>query len=457
MSISTVRAAFLIVLWSSAAAANVTQEGEKEITASAPVIIKLEQQTKLIEHGTGKKNFYSAVLAVGGPKPQQFRVGFDLGGGTTLLPSKECKSNGCNERKVYDKCDSNMAEDVMRDGKLVIPGTPKICKRRKSFLARDVGTLEFHSVELGDGKAKGNFVRDKVCIDVQGDETRCFPFAFLAASIMTDDPFVAEPYDGIVGLGPGTGGVLSNDFDFLYRIIHSVPGNTQGMFGLYLGPNNGGEIAFGGYDAKRLNSPISWAPVADVDEGRWQVTISAIRVGNSTLDVCSGTRCLAAFDHGTSYLGVPASMGEQMGKQISAAGPKHCEESKVPDLQLDLNGITLTVPVQDYSPSTATMPIKDGPCLPTMEVHGMDASLSPGNHLFILGESVLRRYYTIYDQDSNRIGFSLAKEDEDRPKKLRLKSGMSEAMPSSKDSNYVVLVQIKVSSRKTRSTLLEHA
>mmetsp|Transcript_37951 Transcript_37951/g.69192 ORF Transcript_37951/g.69192 Transcript_37951/m.69192 type:complete len:457 (-) Transcript_37951:99-1469(-) len=455
MSLSIVSATFLILLCSSSSAANVTQQGQKESTAMAPVILKLEQQTKGIKHGSRTKSFYSTVLSVGGPKPQQFRVGFDLGGGTTLLPSKECKTEGCQDRKQYDKCDSNMAEDVMRDGKLVIPGTPKICKRRKSFLARDVGTLEFHSVELGDGKAKGNFVRDKVCIDVQGDETRCFPFAFLAASIMTDDPFVAEPYDGIVGLGPGTGGVLSNDFDFLYRIIHSVPGNTMGMFGLFLGPANGGEIAFGGYDPKRLNSPISWAPVADVDEGRWQVSISAIRVGNTTLDLCNGTRCLAALDHGTSYLGVPGSIGAYIGRQISAAGPEHCEESKVPDLQIDLNGMTLSVPVQDYSVSTRSH--KGGPCFPEMEVHRMDESLSPGSHLFILGESVLRRYYTIYDQDSNRIGFSTAKQEEDPPKKLRLKGDMSEAMPSSTDDKYVVLlVQLKVSSRKTRSTLLEH-
>merc|ERR1719183_3333592 len=152
---------------------------------------------------------------------------------------------------------------------------------------------------------------------------------------MTKQVFKDEPYDGIVGLGPGTGGTMSNDFDFVYSLTHALPGITQRMFGLYFGHGKGGEIAFGGYDPRRLSSPIAWAPVADVDEGRWQVVISAIRVGNSTLDACSGSRCLAALDHGTTFLGVPSELEKQLENQISAAGPKHCDKSNMPDLQLE--------------------------------------------------------------------------------------------------------------------------
>mmetsp|Transcript_114215 Transcript_114215/g.198012 ORF Transcript_114215/g.198012 Transcript_114215/m.198012 type:complete len:470 (-) Transcript_114215:295-1704(-) len=452
MASSMMRATALLLLCFSANGAPVTEQGnqhtKEEMTVSVPMIVKLEQETRIVEDGKDKKQFYSAMLSVGGPKPQQFRMGFDLGGGTTLLPSKDCTQKACVQRKQYNKWDSNLAEDVQRDGKRVTPGSAKVTRKR--FLARDVGTLDFTSIELGDGKAKGFFVRDKVCMD-EVNETRCFSLAFLAARQMSEDPFHDEPYDGIVGLGPGTGGILSNDFDFVYSLTHALPGNTQRMFGLYLGHGKGGEIAFGGYDPRRLSSPVTWAPIANVDEGRWQVVISAIRVGNSTLDACSGNRCLAALDHGTSLLGVPSELENQLEKQISAAGPRHCEKSNIPDLQLEINGMTLTVPVQDYSPSTVAGPFNNDPCLPNLEVQ-LDQTLSPGNHVFILGESILRRYYTIYDTDSNRIGFSKAKDDEDES--LGLRDDMSEAMPSSKKDNYVVLlVQVKVTSRKTKSSL----
>jgi hypothetical protein len=39
----------------------------------------------------------------------------------------------------------------------------------------------------------------------------------------------------------------------------------------------------------------------------------------------------------------------------------------------------------------------------------MDLPEPLGPNLFILGEPVLRKYYTVLDADSNRIGFGLAK------------------------------------------------
>lgn len=457
------RATFVLAFSFSSSAAVITQP--------VPTIVKLQRETRLVAKGEGHKSFYSAMLAVGGPQPQEFRVGFDLGRGTTLLPAKSCIEKACLDRKQYSKCDSSIAEDVMKIGNLVVPAN--IRKRSKGFLAPDHcdETLEHHSVEL-PGTAKGNFVRDRACVKVEGNDTRCFPLAFLAASVMTDDFIVASPYDGIVGLGPGTGSILSNEFDFIHRMTHAAPGpcqhngahwqwhtrphrgKTQGMFGLFLDEKEG-EIAFGGYDSKRLKSPISWTPAADIEGGRWQVTISAIRVGNATLDVCRSSRCLAALDYGTSFLGVPLSLERQLEKQISIAGPKRCGESIIPDLQLEFEGVTVTVPVQDYSPSTVKGHFNDGPCLPDLEVHGSDSSLSPGNHLFILGESILRRYYTIYDVHSKRVGFSLATQEVSGiPKKLRMKDDISED-----DNEVVILLQVRVTSSQTRSCLglVEHA
>merc|ERR1719409_1471941 len=80
-------------------------------------------------------------------------------------------------------------------------------------------------------------------------------------------------------------------------------------FGLHLGADaDGGEITFGGYDAKRLTHPLKWAPVADPDEGRWQVAISAIRIGNNTIDACKDRVCRAAIDYSASLLTAPTNL-----------------------------------------------------------------------------------------------------------------------------------------------------
>merc|ERR1719409_934784 len=80
-------------------------------------------------------------------------------------------------------------------------------------------------------------------------------------------------------------------------------------FGLHLGADeDGGEITFGGYDTKRLTQPLKWAPVADPQEGRWQVAISAIRIGNNTIEACRDRACRAAIDYSASLLGVPRKL-----------------------------------------------------------------------------------------------------------------------------------------------------
>lgn len=444
--------AFLLFLSASAhGESGVDPNKQRTSKEDPPVIIQLQKETRALEDHAGEKNFYSTVMQVGSPKPQQFRMGFDLSGATTMLPSKDCKHTACHKREAYDKWTSDSAEDVQRDGKLVMPGEPKLPNRRKRFLARDVGTLDFVSVEFGEGKARGKFIRDKVCIDVKDGEPRCFPLAFLAASTMTDDPFLAEPYDGVIGLGVD-GDVLSKDFYFLSQFTHSITGDMQAMFGLYIGAKQGAELALGGYDHKRVNSPIIWTPLLDTDDGRWQVSISSVRVGNKTIDMCSTGKCRAALDYSTSVFSVPFSLGASLENALSVASPKVCHDSVMPELQLVLNTVTLTVPIWDHALGNRD---SSSPCTPALTKHTFAKNTPADDQLLILGESVLQRYYTVYDTDAKRVGFGLAASVEVAgPKKLKAEDDMTEASPLVQDDNKViVLVQVTVTRSKTRSSL----
>merc|ERR1719409_571680 len=126
-------------------------------------------------------------------------------------------------------------------------------------------------------------------------------------------------------------------------------------FGLHLGADaDGGEITFGGYDTKRLTHPLKWAPVADPQEGRWQVAISAIRVGNSTLDACRDRACRAAIDYSASLLGAPPNIAKSIETVLDFASTpggfgNGCQHLAMPDLHLELeNGVTLTLPAEDF-------------------------------------------------------------------------------------------------------------
>merc|ERR1719271_168447 len=313
---------------------------------SAPKVLKLERQSVILPKSATRsgrrKNFYSAKLSVGEPA-RVFHMTFDLGGGTTVLPSESCKDVACLERRRYDRSVSGTAEDINANGELVQPGTKKTLLRR-----RDTGTLGLHDIDVGAGQVKGNFVRDKVCVRGEEDsEPRCFPLAMLVANTMPDMPLHLEPWDGTIGLGL-KGMSVSQEFNFLaaFQRGYGNIGNTgpifSNSFGLHIGSDeDGGEISFGGYDVNRLTHPLKWAPVAEPDKGLWQVAISAIRIGNNTFEACRDRVCRAAIDYSASLLGVPSKLASNLEKILAFEAPptgfgSGCQHLAIPDIHLDL-------------------------------------------------------------------------------------------------------------------------
>jgi len=440
-----------------------------------PKVLKLERQSvilpKTAPRAGKRKNFYSAKVAVGQPG-QKFHVSFDLGGGTMVLPAESCTDTACLERRRYDRMESKSAEDIQANGKLVEKNKPKTFLHR-----RDRGTLGLHSIDVGEGKVKGTFVRDQVCVGQEDaslwqenegqEDARCFPLAMLVASKMEDMPFTLEPYDGTVGLGLA-GMSLSEEFNFLAAFHRGYFPRWQPMvfpnsFGLHLGGDEeGGEIFFGGYDVKRLTQPLKWAPVADPKEGRWQVAISAIRVGNNTIDACKNRACRAAIDYSSSLFAVPPNLASGIENVLAfESSPSGfgngCQLLSIPDIHLELeSGTTLTLPSEDFVNDFGA---KEGvtlrpSCEPQLTHHHADEPL--GLDTFILGESTLRRYYTFFDADSLSVGFSLAAgaQSQGANKILALDNGNTggkKGKEAAKGDPVILLVQVKLVRSKTVS------
>jgi hypothetical protein len=369
---------------------SITGEGMTNLTGVGMHVVKLRKRHMWLTEGDGarsQKTFYVGRVHVGQPQ-MSLRVIFDTASGQVVLPSASCRSVACLEKRRYSAEASTKAIDVNGDGQPVQRG--KRLAGRSSV--RDAITIGLSSLDLGDGKITGDLVRDVVCLDTEGNRSACAEVGMVAATGMTDAPFRAVPYDGIIGLGLGSLSIASV-FNFLNRSRDAMP---KLQFGLILGPD-AGELVFGGHKPERLaaGSSLAWSPVEQPEEGYWQVRLRSVRIGNLTLDFCHGHTCKGILDTGSSRIGVPANLFPAI-KAAVASGHSAGESCQGPDVLLELDGITLALRPEDYM---------DPSCSPLIAPMDLPEGFAGS---FVLGEPVLRRYYAVFDAEPPRVGFGLA-------------------------------------------------
>lgn len=291
-------------------------------------------------------------------------------------------------------------------------------------------------------------------------ELGCVRMNILSATEMSTNPFYYFKFDGILGLGLKTLAVSDaySYFDVLFHSAHI----KEPSFGVFLSEGEDGEeseFAFGGYDQKRVLEPLSWNPVAMQYIGYWQVKIIAVRVGGQLIDMCADGICRGVVDTGTSHLGIPAAWKDQVTKALSvnAEDLLDCRLASAPTLEIELETLNLTLNPQDYM---RRLPLREG--VTVQSPHGVNDQVAPtaenlangslaklrrndtanlsnlSNHskfdinatnivrhcsprtisvnlsapvgpkLFILGEPVLHKYYTVYDWERLQVGFARA-------------------------------------------------
>lgn len=265
---------------------------------------------------------------------------------------------------------------------------------------------------LGEGIVTGDTVQDKICLQGAG---KCFEMSLLVATNMSVTPFARTPFDGVVGLG--LKGLSMNDrFNFFGRL--SAAKRLAKQFAFFIpsvGSSEAAELTFGGHNTARLGAPLVWVPVMTPNDIFWQVAIKEVRIGNWTFDACKAGGCPGVIDTSSSYMGVPTAIIDRL-----AGNGGICGRSANPDLELTLtDGTVLTLTARDY----AARGDDDGQCAsllypvdaPILESAGhLDVGSAEDRHggldpqTFILGEPLLRRYYTVFDWGHKKIGFGLA-------------------------------------------------
>jgi hypothetical protein len=300
-------------------------------------------------------------------------------------------------------------------------------------------------ISFGTGQVTGQFVRDTVCVGAEQKQL-CLEMNVVMAIKMSAQPFQSFNFDGIMGLGLKNL-AISDEFSYFDRVAESGKARSS-HFGVFLteGEVNGeeSEIAIGGYNEKRILHPLSWSPVAMADYGYWQVRIKALRIDGVEMDVCKDGSCRGIVDTGTSHLGIPGVAHKEVAAMLAvdAGDLLDCRLAKSPVMELELESINITLHAENYmrrlplregvkvgSSTGVIIPVNESQVegtvtsepTPWMDRNATEVTryCSPrimpvnlpepiGPNLFLLGEPVLHRYYTVFDWKGLQVGFSLA-------------------------------------------------
>jgi hypothetical protein len=221
------------------------------------------------------------------------------------------------------------------------------------------------------------------------------------------------------------------------------------------------ELTLGGYNPEHLLTPLEGVPVTNRAAGYWQVKVLGVRVGGKLLDMCTGgAQCSGIVDTGTSHLGVPWDYHRELMDQLSGEGIQgtDCRYIEGDSMEIILDGLTLSLTPENYMRPMALPPdvkfgsmtgqygagiggehsqaneslandttpfgvtddenyvepdYKDAPwqCAPKVMPVKLESRLGK---MFILGEPVLSRYYTVYDWGEGRISFGLNTRDQNK-------------------------------------------
>lgn len=344
---------------------------------SENLLFNRQKQTKSSHHGKrnkGKtsteivhKTAYWGSIQVGTP-PQEFKVIFDTGSGNLILPTTNCKSEGCTPHKRFAPDRSSSAEQVTNEN-------------------GESST----QITFGTGEVTGDYWKDKFC--VAGN--LCTDVKFIGSTDQSSMPFSSTPFDGILGLGfkDLSMGDKFNILDDLYA-TNELP---DGMFSVYLTEDSSSELTFGGYRPERLASEVVWAKVTH--ESYWQVAVKDIYLDNEKSGLCGSSGCQVAVDTGTSMLAGPSDLVNDLDRRIGAK--EDCSNfHSLPTIGFMVGNKILNLSPDDYMDkdssgcSFSLMPLDVPP---------------PRGPLFIFGDPFLRRFVTIYDKATPAVGFAVAK------------------------------------------------
>ena len=383
---------------------------------------------------------YTGVLSIGTPTPQNFSVIFDTGSSCVWILSNQIDAD---QHEAYmNYYDHTLSHSYQ-------PYHNHVHTRKHYDWA----------VEYGVGDVRGYLSRDSMSIDTLHVYNQTFGEAI---ELSTNFINKQQPLDGIVGLSFRGG--ACNQFDTLLDTLYIQQQINHRIFSFYLSPidnnmnihdtvhtgqNNinppliehahshthshshgtdesklnkllsHSQFVIGLPDSRLYSDQLNYVPVLHAHHQPAQMwftrlhklSISHGTFNSHTISLCNtfNSPCVILPDSGTSFITVPTHRWNQIINSITfnrndcivdleQAHTVFCLDGPVglPDIIFTFNSVDYHITAYDYM-------------LPNQQlsIQTLDFEI-PDIDIFILGDTFLRRIYTVFDIDNLQIGFSYA-------------------------------------------------
>ena len=314
-----------------------------------------------------QNSLYVGVISVGTP-PQSFPVILDTGSSSLLIASSNCTSSYCKEQKLFNHTLSSTYE-------------PK-----------DI----FSSIAFGTGVVKAKFGNDRVLFGDLEVNTQAI------GEIIEEegDIFEQSDYSGIIGLAYPS--LAINNQKPLFDNIIDKGILERNIFTFYYSFNeeNKGQMTLGYLDHNKYKGEIQYHEV--IEPKYWSIKMTDILVDGVSLDLCSENRpCMAAIDTGTSMIFGPSSQLPKLLEKIPET--QSCIDSKGPVITFQFEDKKYSLNHDEYMITTVSD--QKFKCESLFSTVDMPKTNGP---VWVIGDTFMQKYYTVFDRDENRVGFALA-------------------------------------------------
>jgi len=315
---------------------------------------------------------YFGDVLIGSP-PQKFQVIYDTGSSNLWVPSKTCT----NCKLLSAKYDSTKSSTYAKDG--------------RSF-----------ALQYGTGSCTGFISQDKTTV---GGAT-ITGFKFGEVTKEAADVFGVAPFDGILGMGPAKAAIdkVPMPMDQLVaqgKIQHNV-------FAFYLASagKTGSTLTLGGTDSRFYTGDFKYTKLAKAASvlPYWMISASDIKIGSTSSNACGGLLgCEMVVDTGTSVLAGPPAAVNKLIAQVGDVSTDCSNQASLPTLTFSFGGNDFSLEPEFYVVRVKDPDSHKDQC--ELGLQGVNA----GVPIWILGDPFLRKYYTVWDAEQQRVGFAVAK------------------------------------------------
>jgi len=226
---------------------------------------------------------------------------------------------------------------------------------------------------------------------------------------------VSSKHNGVIGLGFHK---LSLTFarPLLYRLLESL---DKRQFSYYLSNNMGGadsQLALGGVKSELYTGEFSYHKLVNKDY-YWTIAFEDVEVNGKRMDLCPAKGCRAAVDTGSSYLVAPTVNVQKLLPHMQVH--QDCSNRKLlPDIAFIIGGKRYPMTAEEYTIQHGKVRYKQGGWVMSREKNEVQCATTlssldiapPRGPLWILGDAFMRKYYTLFDYDNERVGFAVAKQ-----------------------------------------------